>query len=310
MTLGIAASLALVLGLAGCGGGGGTDTDRPDGGGNDVTTDTPTTDTRPDTGPDDMTQTDGPPTDMTSPKGGQAEYRITALEVATPGEDQNTSFAGTVSTVLSLSISGAGKSFGIPQLNLAVSFSSVAAGASTIVTVCQADEEADGSFTCRADPAPVSAEGSFDAAGVLTTVPADFTFNVSAGDLGDIPLTLYEFTLSGQLDANAANGAGEPPGLLEDGMMSAKLAVADLCAVTIENAQIATFCQGATTLNLLDLIDGPTAMCGQDGSADYAGANPTCATGDKNPPDTTVTGGGMGYSITGSFSMQGAEVSQ
>jgi hypothetical protein len=32
-----------------------------------------------------------------------------------------------------------------------------------------------------------------------------------------------------------------------------------------------SFCDGTTSLNFLDLLDGPDEACGQDGSADLAG---------------------------------------
>ena len=70
-----------------------------------------------------------------------------------------------------------------------------------------------------------------------------------------------------------------------------KLSVAQLCGVTIQADALQSFCQ-TSTVNLLDMIDGPSGSgCGQDMSAAWMGANPSCtpaADADHHPPDTTV----------------------
>jgi len=208
-----------------------------------------------------------------------------------------------------LPIAFAGGTFSKDPLYILATFSDVSKGASgVVVTFCQGAENADGSLSCVADPAPVSTTGTIDNSGNITTDVADFTFAV-ATPAGDIALTLANFTMSGLLDATADNGPQNAPasstGALLDGTFEAQLPADDLCGITLTNDLLGAFCGGVTTVNLLDLLDGPAAMCGQDGSADFTPGTCTASTdkGAHNPP--IDVGGDLRFETTGAIDLEG-----
>jgi hypothetical protein len=278
---------------------GGT-TDRggttPDGGDTDTAGDT-AADVTPDTQPD-------------QPIGnqGQTEYRVESLAIESPDGLDNTSFSEVLSTIIRLGLTEDGATFGLSRVHLAVRLSSTLRGQPTTVTICQADE-ADGVLTCQTGRAPATASGTIDDDGVLTTEPNDVRFVLDAGDLGEVDLTLSELVLSGTLDPYTT-GKGGAQGQLVDGTVSAKIGARNLCLITLSGVTIGNFCQGNQTLNLLDLIDGPTGFCGQDRSAEYGSLESACTTGtdDMHNPPTTTIGGQPAYFIDGTFSLAGAQI--
>jgi hypothetical protein len=299
--LGIVAGLAVAgLTLGGCDDGskvtdGGVDTTGTDTTGTDTTgTDTTGTDT---TGTDTTgdVSTDTPPT-------GDAQkfYRISSLGITTPGADQNTRFAMLMNTVLPIALSS--DTLGA-QLYLLVTFDNVTFGASgVVVTICQGDLNADGSLTCKADPAPVTTVGSIDNSGNLTTDPTDFAFAVDAQGM-PISLTLANFTMNGLLEPTADNGPDVEPGVLNDGTFSAELPADDLCGITLSNPLLGSFCDQVTTINLLDLLDGPDMACGQDQSADTTACTASTDAATHNPP--VDSGGELRFDTEGTFSLEG-----
>jgi hypothetical protein len=318
--LGIVAGLAVAgLTLGGCsdspvepdtitGTDTGVDTTGVDTTGTDTGTDTTGTDTATDV------STDTPPVGD-----GQKNYRITRLAIDTPGADQNTGFADLMNTVLPIAFQGGVLSD--EPLYILATFSDVTPGASgVVVTFCQGANNA-GVLSCNADPAPVSTTGTIDNSGNITTDAADFTFSV-ATPAGDIDLTLYNFTMSGLLDSTADNGPVNAPdsstGSLVDGEFSAQLAADDLCGITLSNALLGSFCDGITTVNLLDLLDGPVAGCGNGGAdgggnASLVDSDPadltacTAGTGADHNAPTDVGGGDFRFDTAGAFDLTGIE---
>jgi hypothetical protein len=120
-----------------------------------------------------------------------------------------------------------------------------------------------------------------------------------------VPLTLRNFTLRGTLQPDQANGAGDPPGTLDDGQFTAALKVDDLCVANLD--VLGAACDGVSgTINLLDLIDGPRdpQNCGQDGSATGipSGPPPCAASTDASshyPADATVDVPNDAFNVAG-----------
>jgi hypothetical protein len=248
---------------------------------------------------------DGPPPDGPPPGEGQLNYRITRLGIDTPGADENTAFASLMNQVLPIAF--AGGVFSPDPLYILVRFSTVEPNSSgVIVTFCQGEKTADDTLACTADPPEVSSTGTINASGEITTEPADFAFNV-ATPAGAIGLTLANFTMNGLLESGADNGPVNAPdsstGTLLDGTFTAQLPADDLCAITLSNPLIGSFCDGTTTVNLLDLLDGPEANCGQDTSADTTACTASTDTATHNPPVDVA--GELRFDTTGTFDLTG-----
>jgi hypothetical protein len=236
-----------------------------------------------------------PPPDVIAP-GAQLSYRFSSLQFEAPGPQEHSSFANLANQLFPIAISGG--VFGDP-LQLLVTFSDVTPGSSGVIaTFCQGQTFADGTVGCRPMSEPMQTTASIDNGGNVVTDPLDFSFQISFPG-GSIPFTLRDLVLGGLLDPYADNGVGQPPGDLFNGQFKGALGVRDLCGVTLQNPLLGGLCNGPTTVNLLDMVDGPENLCGQDGSADLNACTASTDAATHNPPS------GGRFQTFGSFDLTG-----
>jgi hypothetical protein len=238
-----------------------------------------------------------PPDVMTSAE--QHLYRFITLHFDYPGVDQRTRFASFMNQLLPIAL--AGGVLASDPLELLVSLDTVTPGSSgVVITFCQGRPRADGTAECGPQSEPNLTTGSIDGAGNLVTDPIDFSFDIAFIN-ASVPLTLRSLQLSGRLDPNADNGPGQPRGALTGGAFKATLGAFDLCNVTLQNDLLGTFCDGATVVNLLDMVDGPDQLCGQDASY-----GPDSCVSSADPTTHNVAVGGA-FETSGSFDLEGAQ---
>jgi hypothetical protein len=242
---------------------------------------------------------DSPSVDMVA-AGPSRTYVVSLMLFDQPGSSESSQFAGLFSNFFPPVLPGLVTTYSPDPMLIHVQLDDLTPGAGIGISLCDAQRREDGAFTCISGPAVTTA--SLDAAGHLVTDPVRLTFNVRLGDNGNvfIPMALEEFTLSGTLDPSVDNGPGQLPGALRDGRHSGQLRVADVCKVQFELAALGSLCDGVTSVNLLDLLDGPATGCGQDGSADLVACTASTDAVGHNPP---VDGA---YEFSGTFELRGA----
>jgi hypothetical protein len=238
------------------------------------------------------------------PPEGQRSYRFDRLAFATPGLTQHTRFADLLTQILDASFTGG--AIGPDTLFLLAIFSETTSASSAVdVTLCQGVENADHTVSCGSTSPAAATTATLDGAGNVTTAPTTFSFVVDIPG-GSLPLTLLGLTLQGQLRPTAKaqqppGPADSPIGRLTNGQFTGQLRVADVCSVNLSNNALGTLCDGVTDVNLLDLLDGPDANCGQDASANTSSCTASADAAGHNPP----TGGA--YTTGGAFDLTGVE---
>jgi hypothetical protein len=239
----------------------------------------------------DVPVTDGP---ATAP---QLDYQFNTLRLSQPGPDQNSDFMRIFNTTIPLLQSGALAE----PLVLLVRFSDVTFGRSLIVDFCQGQQHGSG-YDCQPGGPASETAGFLDESGNLTTDPTTLAFSITSS-VGTIGFTLKNFTVTmGVLDPTANNGAGATPGTLTNGTFTADLDKTDLCAMPpLDNATAAGALNCPNPITFADLLDGPVAMCGQDGSANTTSCTFTTDPTTHNPP----TADGL-FPLAGNFDLVGA----
>jgi hypothetical protein len=247
----------------------------------------------------------------------QIGFRLTEFTIDKPDSAENTSFGTITSSLLRLSITKALVMQGLPALNLLMTLSSESTGAITF-TICQGHPIVDGmpaddqnqpnqGYQCHGRPfIPTSSPATLATDGTLDVQPFEYVLDIATGIYADnfVFLTLGDYTFNGTFDSEAQ---------IYSGTFMLKLKASNLCMGAVATSG---FCpdvpqpDGQVRSNLLDMIDGPPDGCGQDLSAQYMGADPTCATGTDamhNPPDTMYDGE-PAYQLEGKFRFERAHI--
>jgi hypothetical protein len=233
---------------------------------------------------------------------GQRSYRFYRLAFATPGLAQHTRFSDLLTQILGASFTGG--VIGSDTLFLLVIFSETTSASSAVaVTLCHGVENADHTVSCGGTSPAATTTATLDGAGNVTTAPTTFYFVVDIPG-SPLPLTFVDFTLQGQPQPTAKaqqppGPADSPIGRLTNGQFAGQLSVADVCNVNLSNSALGTLCDGVTDVNLLDLLDGPDASCGQDASANTSSCTASTDATGHNPATSGAYPTGGAFNLTG-----------